>query len=52
MYIGADTDVRTGECAVRRPLPGGWPTAWGAELHRVVAAAEALDPDAAARGTA
>lgn len=53
VHIGADADVRTGEDAVRLPLPGGWvTTAWGAELHRVVAAAEALDPDAAGRATA
>jgi urease accessory protein len=50
VHIGADADVRTGEDAVRLPLPGGWTaTAWGAELHRVVAAAEALDPGAVAR---
>jgi urease accessory protein len=37
-----------GEDAVRLPLPGGWvTTAWGAELHRVVAAVESLtDPGA------
>jgi urease accessory protein len=38
-------DVLTGEDAVRLPLPGGWvTTAWGAELHRVVRAAEVLTP--------
>jgi urease accessory protein len=43
-----ETEVATGEDAVRLPLPGGWvTTAWGAELHRVVAAVESLsDPDA------
>ena len=51
VHIGADTaDVSTGEDAVRLPLPGGWvTTAWGAELHRVVAAAAALTPAAAVR---
>jgi urease accessory protein len=40
-------DVLTGEDAVRLPLPGGWvTTAWGAELHRVVRAAEALGASA------
>ena len=33
----------SGQLAVRLPLPGGWvATAWGTELHRVVATAEAL----------
>lgn len=42
--------VLTGDDAVRLPLPGGWvTTAWGTELHRVVAAAEALTPCAPAR---
>ena len=36
-------EVATAEDAVRLPLPGGWvTTAWGAELHRVVAAAGSL----------
>jgi urease accessory protein len=48
-----EADVRTGEDAVRLPLPRGWvTTAWGAELHRVVAAADALDGRDAQRGTA
>jgi urease accessory protein len=43
-----ETEVATGQDAVRLPLPGGWvATAWGAELHRVVRAAEELDPRAA-----
>jgi urease accessory protein len=53
VHIGADADVRTGEDAVRLPLPGGWvTTAWGAELHRVVRAADELTPGAHLRGTA
>jgi urease accessory protein len=45
-----DAAVRTGEDAVRLPLPGGWATtAWGDELHRVVRAAEALTPGADVR---
>jgi urease accessory protein len=49
VQIAADeTEVATGQDAVRLPLPGGWvATAWGAELHRVVRAAEELDPRAA-----
>lgn len=44
VHIGAEAGVRTGEDAVRLPLPGGWvTTAWGTQLHRVVAAAGALD---------
>jgi hypothetical protein len=40
----------TGKDAVRLPLPGGWvTTAWGTELHRVLRAAEALDPRAGDR---
>jgi urease accessory protein len=40
---GTDADVATGADAVRLPLPGGWvTTAWGDELHRVVAAGAAL----------
>ena len=44
VHIGDEkTEVATGDDAVRLPLPGGWvTTAWGAELHRVAAAAEAL----------
>ena len=44
VHIGDEkTEVATADDAVRLPLPGGWvTTAWGAELHRVVAAAEAL----------
>ena len=50
---GDDDEVRTGEDAVRLPLPGGWvATAWGAELHRVVRAVEALPPGAGLRVTA
>jgi urease accessory protein len=53
VHIGADADVLTGEDAVRLPLPGGWvTTAWGAELHRVVRAADELTPGAGLRGTA
>jgi urease accessory protein len=38
-------DVRTGDDAIRLPLPGGWAiTAWGAELHHVVRAAADLTP--------
>jgi len=45
-----ETDVLTGDDAVRLPLPGGWvTTAWGSELHRVVRAAAALTPDAPVR---
>ena len=45
-----DVDVRTGEDAVRLPLPGGWvATAWGTELHRVVRAVAGLDPRTVAR---
>ena len=45
VHIGAGADVLTGEDAVRLPLPGGWvATAWGSELHRVVRAAERLQP--------
>ena len=44
VHIADDAaEVATGGDAVRLPLPGGWvTTAWGAELHRVVAAAESL----------
>jgi urease accessory protein len=44
VHIGNDeADVLTGEDAVRLPLPGGWvTTAWGAALHPVVRAVEAL----------
>lgn len=46
-------DDETGEDAVRPVLPRGWvTTAWGAELHRVVRAADELTPGAAARGIA
>ena len=45
-----DVDVRTGEDSVRLPLPGGWvTTAWGTELHRVLAAVEGLDPQTIVR---
>jgi urease accessory protein len=45
--------VATGEDAVRLPLPGGWvTTGWGAELHRVVRAVDALTPGAGDRATA
>jgi urease accessory protein len=45
-----DVDVGTGKDAVRLPLPGGWvTTAWGTELHRVLRAAEGLDPRAGVR---
>jgi urease accessory protein len=38
-----ETEVATGQDAVRLPLPGGWvTTAWGTELHRAVAAVESL----------
>jgi urease accessory protein len=48
VHIGDPGGVLTGEDAVRLPLTGGWvTTAWGTELHRVVAAADALTvPDA------
>jgi urease accessory protein len=47
---GTDVDVRTGEDAVRLPLPGGWvATTWGSELHRVLRAAAALTPGAGVR---
>lgn len=53
VHIGADAAVRTGEDAVRLPLSGGWmATAWGTELHRVVAATDALAPGAGSRGVA
>jgi urease accessory protein len=43
VHYGCAADVRTGDDAVRLPLPGGWvTTAWGIELHRVVRAVEAL----------
>jgi urease accessory protein len=44
VHIGDEkTEVATAEDAVRLPLPGGWvTTAWGSELHRVVAAVDAL----------
>lgn len=44
VHIGdAEADVATAQNAVRLPLPGGSvTTAWGAHLHRVAAAAEAL----------
>jgi urease accessory protein len=43
-------DVRTGDDAVRLPLPGGWAiAAWGAELHHVVRAAAHLTPVAPVR---
>ena len=48
-----EAEVATGGDAVRLPLPGGWvTTAWGAELHRVVRAADDLSPGAAGRATA
>jgi urease accessory protein len=54
VHIGADeAGVLTRDDGVRVPLPGGWvATAWGAELHRVVANVHALTPDAALRGIA
>lgn len=53
VHIGADATVRTGEGAVRLPLLGGWvTTAWGAELHRVVASTDALAPGTDSRGIA
>jgi urease accessory protein len=49
----ADHAVLTSGDAVRLPLPGGWvTTAWGSELHRVVADAQALTPAAADRSIA
>src|SRR3954454_19336279 len=46
-------EVATGQDAVRLPLPGGWvSTAWGAELHQVVAALDALSRPDDARGSA
>lgn len=52
--VGAGkAEVATGEDAVRLPLPGGWvSTAWGAELHQVVAALDALSRPDDARGSA
>jgi urease accessory protein len=48
-----EAKVMTGTDAVRLPLPGGWvTTAWGSELHRVVASAAALPPTEAVRGIA
>ena len=45
-----DVDVRTGKGAVRPPLPDGWvTTAWGAELHSLLRAAEALNSPTAVR---
>jgi urease accessory protein len=54
VHIAEDEgDVLTGDDAVRLPLPGGWvTTAWGTELHRVVAAAGALAPCPPVRGIA
>jgi urease accessory protein len=50
VHIGTEAGVRTGDDAVRLPLPGGWvTTAWGTDLHRVAAAAENLADPAAAR---
>lgn len=49
----ADQGVLTGGDAVRLPLPGGWvTTAWGSELHRVVAHAQTLTPAPADRSIA
>jgi urease accessory protein len=43
VHVGQAAGVLTGEDAVRLPLEnGGVATAWGAELHRVVRAAEAV----------
>ncbi len=43
MHVGQAAGVLTGEDAVRLPLDGGWvATAWGAELHSVVRAVEAV----------
>jgi urease accessory protein len=48
-----EVDVLTGQDGVRLPLPGGWvTTAWGEELHRVVANAAALAPATTIRGIA
>jgi urease accessory protein len=48
-----EAGVLAGDDGVRLPLPGGWvTTAWGTELHRVVANAAALPPTAAVRGIA
>jgi urease accessory protein len=48
-----ETGVATGQDAVRPVLPRGWATTvWGAELHRVVRAADELTPGVAARGIA
>jgi urease accessory protein len=48
-----ETGVATGKDAVRPVLPRGWvTTAWGAELHRVVRAADELTPGVAAKGIA
>jgi urease accessory protein len=43
VHLGSEpAEVGTAENAVRLPLRSGWvTTAWGAEIHRVVAAAEA-----------
>ena len=47
---GDEAGVATGQDAVRLPLPGGWvTTAWGSELHRVVAVADALSGPATLR---
>ncbi|MGZ4659595.1 MAG: hypothetical protein ACXVGE_22955, partial [Blastococcus sp.] len=44
------TCATTGDAAVRLPLPGGWvTTAWGNELHRVTASADALAGPSARR---
>jgi urease accessory protein len=43
VHVGQAAGVLTGDDAVRLPLENGWvATAWGAELHRVVRAAEAV----------
>jgi urease accessory protein len=50
VHLADPAGAGTGLDAVRLPLPGGWvTTAWGRELHPVVAAAEALTGPAAAR---
>jgi urease accessory protein len=50
---GEEGQVMNGTDAVRLPLPGGWvTTAWGSELHRVVANATALSPVTPVRGIA
>ncbi|SNT00629.1 UreD urease accessory protein [Geodermatophilus pulveris] len=43
VHVGQAAGVPTADDAVRLPLGGGWvATAWGAELHSVVRAVEAV----------